>query len=107
MARSYLQLCQIRMGKRLRYRIEADQHACRAILPPLLLQPLIENAITHGLERKGGGGTVLIHAGVRAGQLEITVTDDGLGLEAPRRARRRGNGMARDKRSKRAEIPAS
>ena len=96
MARSYLQLFQIRMGKRLRYSIDADVQARAAILPPLLLQPLIENAILHGLEPKVGGGTVLIHARVRAGELEITVTDDGLGLGAPQRRRRRGNGMALD-----------
>ncbi|MCE3607802.1 histidine kinase [Massilia sp. P8910] len=94
MARSYLQLFQIRMGERLRYSIDADQEARAATLPPLLLQPLIENAITHGLEPKVEGGLVLIHARVHAGRLEITVTDDGLGLDAPRRKRRAGNGMA-------------
>ncbi len=94
MARGYLQLFDIRMGRRLRYSIEADLQTRAAVLPPLLLQPLIENAITHGLEPKVGGGTVSIHACVRDGQLEITVTDDGLGLHAPRRKRRRGNGMA-------------
>lgn len=96
MARSYLQLFQIRMGERLRYHIEADAEARAAILPPLLLQPLIENAITHGLEPKVEGGLVHIHATVRDGRLDITVTDDGLGLDAPRRQRRSGNGMALD-----------
>ena len=94
MARSYLQLFQIRMGNRLRYSIDLDPQARVAILPPLLLQPLIENAILHELEPKVGGGAVLIHARVREGRLEITVTDDGLGLGAPQRRRRRGNGMA-------------
>lgn len=96
MARSYLQLFQIRMGERLRYNIDADPEARAAILPPLLLQPLIENAITHGLEPKVAGGMVHIHASVRAGRLEIAVSDDGLGLDAPRRHRRAGNGMALD-----------
>ena len=96
MARSYLQLFQIRMGERLRYSIDADEEARGAILPPLLLQPLIENAITHGLEPKVEGGAVRIHASVRNGRLDIAVTDDGLGLEAPRRLRRPGNGIALD-----------
>ena len=96
MARSYLQLFQIRMGERLRYRIEAGAAARAAILPPLLLQPLIENAITHGLEPKVEGGLVLIKASVRDGRLEIEVTDDGMGLDAPRRQTRSGNGMALD-----------
>ena len=96
MARSYLQLFQIRMGERLRYSIVADAQACAAILPPLLLQPLIENAITHGLEPKVEGGLVRIHAIVRNGRLEIAVTDDGLGVHAPRRQRRAGNGIALD-----------
>jgi hypothetical protein len=94
MARSYLQLFQIRMGERLSYSIDADAQARAAILPPLLLQPLIENAITHGLEPKVEGGVVQIHASVRDGRLEITVTDDGLGLDAPRRQHHAGNGMA-------------
>lgn len=96
MARSYLELFQIRMGERLRYRIEVSPEARAAILPPLLLQPLIENAITHGLEPKVEGGLVLIEASVRDGRLEIAVTDDGLGLDAPRRQKRPGNGMALD-----------
>ncbi|WP_267873687.1 sensor histidine kinase [Massilia sp. Se16.2.3] len=95
MARSYLDLFRIRMGERLRYSIDADAAARAAILPPLLLQPLIENAITHGLEPKVDGGTVHIHARVRDGRLEVSVSDDGLGLDAPRRAGKpRGNGMA-------------
>jgi hypothetical protein len=94
MARSYLQLLQIRMGERLHFSIDADEQARAAVLPPLLLQPLIENAITHGLEPKIEGGTVHIQARVREGRLEIAVSDDGLGLDAPRRARRPGNGIA-------------
>jgi hypothetical protein len=94
MARSYLQLFQIRMGERLAFHIDATAEARAAILPPLLLQPLIENAITHGLEPKVEGGSVHIEASVRNGRLEIDVTDDGLGLDAPRRQRRPGNGLA-------------
>jgi sensor histidine kinase YesM len=64
-------------------------------LPPLLLQPLIENAIHHGLEPKVEGGRILIQARVEQGRLQIRVYDDGLGLDAPKRpGRRSGTGMA-------------
>jgi len=95
MSASYLLLMQTRMGtERLRFEIEADPSARAAVLPPLLLQPLIENAIHHGLEPKVEGGCVRISAAVDAGLLRITVYDDGLGLDAPRRPGRPGQGMA-------------
>ena len=48
-------------------------------VPPLLLQPLVENAIHHGLEPKVEGGRVSVRAQQQAGQLVITVADNGLG----------------------------
>ena len=94
MVGNYLRLLQIRMGKRLAFSIDADLEARAARLPPLLLQPLVENAIRHGLEPKIGGGAVRIHARVEQGRLAIRVDDDGLGLQAPRRAPQLGAGMA-------------
>ncbi len=94
MAQSYLQLLQIRMGERLSFTIEADAQARAALLPPLLLQPLIENAIHHGLEPKVEGGHIQVRASVERGRLALSVQDDGLGLDAPRRPGRKGAGMA-------------
>ncbi|WP_428507999.1 sensor histidine kinase [Roseateles sp.] len=97
MAQCYLQLLQIRMGERLSFEIEADSAVRAAVLPPLLLQPLIENAIHHGLEPKVEGGQVRVRVSVHGTRLEIQVFDDGLGLEAPRRPRRApqaGHGLA-------------
>ncbi|MES2072952.1 MAG: histidine kinase [Pseudomonadota bacterium] len=94
MVRCYLTLFQIRMEERLHFEIDASEEALAAILPTLLLQPLVENAIEHGLEPKIEGGRVYIRARVMAGQLDICVDDDGLGLDAPRRPRRHGNSMA-------------
>jgi LytS/YehU family sensor histidine kinase len=94
MAQSYLLLLQIRMDERLRFVIEADEQARAAILPPLLLQPLVENAIHHGLEPKIEGGQVRISASVNDARLEICVNDDGLGLDVPPRVGRCGQGMA-------------
>ncbi len=93
-ARNYLQLMQIRMGARLRFTIDADADARAAVLPPLLLQPLVENALRHGLEQQIDGGTVRVTATINEGLLVIVVADDGLGLDhAPRRPRP-GTGMA-------------
>ena len=92
MAASYLRLLQIRMGARLRFAVEAGLDARAALLPPLLVQPLVENAIRHGLEPKVAGGEVRIVADVDAGRLRIRVLDDGLGQDAPQDGK--GAGMA-------------
>ncbi|WP_306395488.1 sensor histidine kinase [Telluria beijingensis] len=94
MVGNYLRLLQIRMGRRLVFSIDASPEARAALLPPLLLQPLVENAIRHGLEPNIDGGAVRIHACVGQGRLAIRVDDDGLGLQAPRRAPQPGAGMA-------------
>jgi two-component sensor histidine kinase len=82
LVRSYLELVQMRMGERLRFEIDVPAAAERSLLPPLLLQPLVENAIRHGLEPKIEGGEVRIHAAVDGGRLRLCVRDDGLGLGA-------------------------
>lgn len=94
MAERYLELMGIRMGGRLTYRIDADARARTARVPTLLLQPLIENAIHHGIEGKVAGGTVTVSARLADGRLVLRVADDGLGLDAARRLHRRGAGMA-------------
>jgi hypothetical protein len=94
MVRNYLTLLQIRMEERLRFEIDASDEALAATLPTLLLQPLVENAIEHGLEPKVEGGRVHIRARIVDGRLDICVEDDGLGLDGPRRLGRPGNGMA-------------
>jgi len=94
MVRSYLTLLQIRMEDRLRFEIDASDDAMAAALPTLLLQPLVENAIEHGLEPKIEGGRICIRARVVDGQLELCVDDDGLGPDVPRRGRKQGSGMA-------------
>ncbi len=89
LARRYLELMRTRMGDRLRFEIEADDTLRHARLMPLVLQPLIENAVKHGLEPQVDGGTVRVKA-VRVGaMLQVCVEDDGAGLEnASRRPRR-------------------
>ena len=90
---AYLNLMQMRMEDRLHYEIRADIALREASLPPLALQPLVENAIHHGLEPKREGGSVQVNVRADAGRLVVEVVDDGLGLGAPPR-RRPGAGVA-------------
>jgi two-component sensor histidine kinase len=95
LARAYLLLLQSRMEDRLRFSIDADEAARRVPVPPLLLQPLVENAVHHGLEPTLDGGTVTVRARVAGGRLVLEVLDNGRGLHAPpRRGNRAGAGMA-------------
>ncbi len=93
-ARSYLGLMQIRMGERLRFCVDAAPGTEQLRLPPLLLQPLVENAIIHGLEGKDEGGEVLVSTCLQDGRLLLKVQDNGLGIQARQRRLRPGHGMA-------------
>ncbi|MGB9838979.1 LytS/YhcK type 5TM receptor domain-containing protein [Thermovenabulum sp.] len=78
--RAYLAIEQARFGDRLKvvYEIEPDTNV---MVPPLILQPLVENAVKHGLLPKKEGGAVLIKAKKVTGGIEITVADNGLGMD--------------------------
>lgn len=78
--RAYLEIMSLRMGPRLAYRLVLPGDLERVALPPMLLQPLVENAIKHGLEPKVGHGTVEVIARRTDGAIEISVADTGLGL---------------------------
>jgi hypothetical protein len=79
--RAYLELMQVRMGRRLRFSIDCNASLDAIELPPMLLQPLVENAIQHGLEPLIDGGDICIAAIVVGGQLEVTIADSGAGLQ--------------------------
>lgn len=90
---AYLGLMQVRMGARLAYRCVLPEALRTARLPTMLLQPIVENAIVHGLEPKVDGGTVTVEAAQHGERLEIAVRDTGLGLDgAP--IRQGGVGLA-------------
>ena len=93
LVQAYLCLLKTRMEDRLQFSIDNVAELRDARLPPLLLQPLVENAIHHGLEPKVDGGRVRVSARLQEAVLVIEVTDDGLGLHAPPR-RKAGAGMA-------------
>lgn len=78
---AYLGLMGVRMGERLRYRCVLPDALRAARLPTMLLQPLVENAIIHGLEPHVEGGEILVEAAREDGRLLVTVSDTGLGLD--------------------------
>ena len=78
--RDYLELITVRMGPRLRYSLDLPKELAQVPMPPLLLQPLVENAIKHGLEPKVEGGSIIVRAHHEAGQLTLEIIDTGVGL---------------------------
>lgn len=78
----YLALMAIRMGPRLAVRLDLPPQLRDLPVPPLLLQPLIENSIKHGLEPKVEGGRIEVAAHSDADRLVLTVRDSGVGLSA-------------------------
>lgn len=90
--RAYLGLMGVRMGERLTYRLELPPALRSARLPTMLLQPLVENAIVHGLEPKVDGGEIVIAAREDGGRLTLTVRDTGLGLGLGQPHGRRSHG---------------
>lgn len=78
--KAYLAVEQQRYGERLAVEWKVDPDALRHPLPPLVLQPLVENALRHGLGARLEGGHLRIEAARNNGNLEFTVTDDGAGL---------------------------
>jgi signal transduction histidine kinase len=90
----YLSIEQARFGSRLAVVWDVDPDARPVAVPGLLLQPLVENAVGHGLARVAEGGTVRISARRLGHHLEIVVEDDGVGPGPdPRRLFREGHGL--------------
>jgi LytS/YehU family sensor histidine kinase len=80
--RDYLELMAVRMGPRLRYSLELPPELAQLAVPTLLLQPLVENSIQHGLEPKVEGGHITVRASRLGRQLSLEVIDTGVGLPA-------------------------
>jgi two-component system, LytTR family, sensor histidine kinase AlgZ len=89
LARRYLAIESLRFGDRLRLEWQLDPQADAARLPPLVLQPLLENAVRHGVEPAEAGGLVRVRTRVRLGRVEITI-DNTIGSAASRP----GHGLA-------------
>jgi sensor histidine kinase YesM len=80
MLENFLQILKIRFGERLRWNMEVPEDARLSSFPPMLLQPLVENAVRHGIEPKIGGGEIVIRAHGDNGKLHLEVNDSGVGL---------------------------
>jgi hypothetical protein len=79
--RTFLSVLQIRMGDRLKVRFDLPEDMKNIHLPPMLLQPLVENAIKHGLEPKIEGGELALSARRVENRVTLTVADTGLGFQ--------------------------
>jgi signal transduction histidine kinase len=80
--RDYLELMSVRMGARLRYTLDLPGDLQDVPVPPLLLQPLLENSIRHGLEPQVDGGEITVRARRDGARLIIEVLDTGVGIDA-------------------------
>lgn len=72
-----------RLGSRLRLEVCCGDETREALVPPLVVQALVENAITHGIARRPDGGRVRIAARLRGGTLLVAVSDTGPGMRRP------------------------
>ncbi len=89
--RLYLSIEQIRFSDRLRARVSAEPDVLTAAVPHLGLQPLVENALRHGIAHRAAGGEISVHARRRQDMLHITIINDG--AAAPRTAAQDGFGL--------------
>ena len=85
--RSYLEIEKVRFEDRLQVKIDVDDLVARASVPSLALQPLVENAIHHGIAPRPAGGAIEIRARRDDGRLHLSVADDGVGAAGQPRER--------------------
>jgi two-component system LytT family sensor kinase len=78
---AYLDIERLRLGPRLETRLDVDEAALPVLIPVLSIQPLVENAIKHGVSAKAGGGMLTLTAKVIAGEVRIVVEDTGPGMQ--------------------------
>ena len=91
LAQAYLDVEQVRFGARLQVEMHLDQDCADCLVPPLVLQPLIENAVKHGIATLVDGGVIRVASHVREGRLEVSV-ENGFDPESPA-PRRHGLGL--------------
>jgi len=89
--RAYLEIESARFGERLAFTLDVDDDLAGALVPPMLVQPLVENAVVHGVTARREGGTVRITARRAEGRFVVRVEDDGVGEG---RSQHRGSGTA-------------
>ncbi len=80
----YLRLEQARFRDKLHVAFDVPLGTRAAVVPAMSIQPLVENAVRHGVERRAGSGRIAIEARVRGGDIELRVSDDGIGIDPQR-----------------------
>jgi two-component system LytT family sensor kinase len=83
----------VRFGPQLKVEKQISPETLDVIIPSMLLQPLVENSIKHGLSRKVGGGRIIIRSVMNQGHAIIEVQDDGLGMTEERLVNAFGGGI--------------
>ncbi|WP_165452169.1 ATP-binding protein [Paenibacillus thalictri] len=78
----YLDIEKARFGDMLETSITVDPGALNCLIPPLMIQPLVENAIKHGILKKEDGGTLTLLVALRGNSLHVEIADDGVGMNA-------------------------
>jgi two-component system LytT family sensor kinase len=81
---NYMAIEMVRFGDKLRFLKEIDPETIDFLVPSMMLQPLVENSIRHGLASKVDGGTIRIRSRLADGMLQILVEDDGVGIQESR-----------------------
>lgn len=92
--KQYLDIEQIRFGERLQTRIDVEPETLSALVPSLVLQPLVENAVRHGISSREDGGEVVVSAGAFGDRLRLRVSDRGIGAVSPATHEAGGKGAA-------------
>jgi sensor histidine kinase YesM len=80
-----LQIEKVRFGERLQVRFDIQESVSQFLVPTMILQPLVENSIKHGLGPKAGENQLTIRARRRSAYLELTVEDNGVGASTPKK----------------------
>ena len=88
----YIEIQRVRFGEKLKVVIDVDDSLASAMVPSLLLQPLVENSIRHGISPRASGGTVIVRMKADGTMLRILVEDNGVGPSA-KRTKQRGTGL--------------
>src|SRR5437660_12549837 len=90
---AYLEIEKVRFGERLSIVLDIASDTLDAQIPHLLLQPLVDNAVKHGISRLPGGGEIRITAYACGGELRLEIRDNGLGFGTPSTFQTRGLGL--------------
>jgi two-component system LytT family sensor kinase len=83
---NYMNIEMVRFGEKLRFVKEIDPETLDRLVPSMMLQPIIENSIRHGLSSKVDGGMIRVRSWLADGKLQVVVEDDGIGIPEARLA---------------------